>query len=378
MAMKVRWCNPIMDQEMIDAAATSLRDEKLIMGESVLKFEEEFAHYCGVKHAISVSSGTNALFFTLLSLGANGKKYATAASSFIASSNSIVQAGGTPVFFDVNAEYTLSPERLEAPILNCSCATPEECTCAHLDGILPVHLYGHPCKMDEIMEIAEKRGIPVVEDACQAHGATYKGKKCGSIGTAGCFSFYSTKNMTVGGDGGMITTNDDKLAASIEKYRNCGRKTFYEHDVVGYTSRLNTANAAIGRVQLRHLDEWNEKRRQLAGEYFKCLENALQVTLPPRETADVKPAFHLFSIKHAQRDAFRDYLKNQGIETGMNYPVSLPLQPVYANLGHKVGDFPQSESLSKGVVCLPMHTKLTNEDVHLVCNAIMEFEEGMG
>ena len=363
MAMKIRWCSPVMDQEMIDAASASLRDEKLIMGESVSKFEEEFARYCGVKHAISVSSGTNALFFVFLALGINARKVATQASSFIASSNSIVQAGGSPVFMDVNAEYTLDPEKLA------------ECTTT-LAGVLPVHLYGHPCMMDEIMETAEKRGIPVVEDACQAHGATYKGKKCGSIGAAGCFSFYSTKNMTVGGDGGMITTNDDKLAEAIEKYRNCGRKTFYEHDVLGYTSRLNTANAAIGRVQLRHLDEWNAIRRTLAKEYFKHLEHAPQVVLPPRETADVKPAFHLFSIKHAKRDSLREYLKSQGIETGMNYPVSLPLQPVYANLGHKAGDFPQSESLSQGVICLPMHVKLSNDDVRSVCDAIIKFEEG--
>jgi perosamine synthetase len=357
----IRWCNPVIDKEMVDAASDALLNEKLIMGESVFKFEEEFAKYCGVKHAISVSSGTNALFFTLLSLGVKGKKYATPASSFIASSNSIVQAGGTPLFLDINSEHTI-----DAGLVQKSAGS--------IDGILPVHLYGHPCLMAEIMEVAESKGIPVVEDACQAHGATYRGKKCGGIGTAGCFSFYSTKNLTVGGDGGMITTNDDKLAAAIEKLRNCGRKTFYEHDVIGYTSRLNTANAAIGRVQLRRLDSWNAKRRQLASKYFSLLGGMDGIGLPPRETAEVKPAFHLFSIKHKERDALKEFLKQKGIETGTNYPVSLPLQPVYVEmLGHKPGDFPSSESLSAQVLCLPMHTLLTDENVKEVCDTIGEF-----
>ena len=276
----IHWCNPIIDQEMADAASHALLNEKLIMGESVFKFEEEFAKYCGVKHAISVSSGTNALFFTFLALGIKGKRIGTTASSFIASANSIVQAGGKPVFYEINDDYTLDPSALPAN--------------GSLSGLLPVHLYGHPCRMDEIMEYADRLGIPVVEDACQAHGAIYKGNRCGAIGTAGCFSFYSTKNMTVGGDGGMITTNDDRLAAEIEKLRNCGRKTFYEHDVIGYTSRLNTANAAIGRIQLRRLDFWNEKRRELAGEYFKHLEGA-GIGLPPGNTgceACIPPVLH--------------------------------------------------------------------------------------
>ncbi|MFA4982708.1 MAG: DegT/DnrJ/EryC1/StrS family aminotransferase [Candidatus Micrarchaeia archaeon] len=351
-----------MDKEMADAAAYSLLNEKLIMGESVFKFEEEFARYCGTSHAISVSSGTNALFFTFLALGIRGKSIGTTASSFIASANSIVQAGGKPAFYDINGDYTLEPENL-----------PKD---GSLSGLLPVHLYGHPCRMDEIAEYAQKRGIPVVEDACQAHGAVYRGKRCGSIGTAGCFSFYSTKNLTVGGDGGMITTNDDKLASEIEKLRNCGRKTFYEHDVIGYTSRLNTANAAIGRIQLKRLDAWNGKRRSLAAQYFRSLEG-LGIGLPPKETADVKPAFHLFSIKHKERGALQAYLKGRGIETGTNYPVSLPLQPVYREmLGHKEGDFPKSEELSAQVLCLPMHVNLTEADVKEVCDAIAEFRAG--
>ncbi len=360
----IRWCNPVIDKEMADAAAYSLVNEKLIMGESVFKFEEEFARYCGAKHAISVSSGTNALFFTFLALGIKGKQIGTAASSFIASANSIVQAGGKPVFYDINNEHTLDPAALSND--------------GSVSGLLPVHLYGHPCKMDEILEYANNQGIPVIEDACQAHGAIYKKKRCGAIGTAGCFSFYSTKNMTVGGDGGMIITDDDKLASEIEKLRNCGRKTFYEHDVIGYTSRLNTANAAIGRIQLRRLDGWNEKRRELASEYFKHL-NGTDIGLPPEETKDVKPAFHLFSIKHKRRDMLKEFLKQKGVETGTNYPVSLPLQPVYREmLGHKEGDFPKSEELSAQVLCLPMHVNLKHDEVKEVCDAIMEFEAKNG
>lgn len=357
----IRWCSPVMDKEMVDAASHSLLNEKLIMGESVFKFEEEFAAYCGVDRAISVSSGTNALFFVLHVLNSNGRQIATPASSFIASPNSIVHARGKPMFFDINDEYTLDGSLLSK-------------SSGKIDGVLPVHLYGHPCRMDELEEFAQKKGIPLVEDACQAHGASYKGKKCGSFGTAGCFSFYSTKNLTVGGDGGMITTNDAKLASDIEKLRNCGRKTFYEHDVIGYTSRLNSANAAIGRVQLKRLDEWNAKRRELAKQYFGLLKDCPQVGLPPGETADVKPAFHLFSITHRKRDALKEFLKQKGIETGTNYPVSLPLQPVYAEmLGHKKGDFPKSELLSDTVLCLPMHVNLAPADVKEVCAAIIEF-----
>lgn len=360
----IRWCNPIIDKEMLDAATNALTNEKLIMGESVFKFEEEFAAYCGTTHAISVSSGTNALFFTFLALGIKEKKIGTTASSFIASSNSIVQAEGEPLFFDINQEYTIDTGKLASHA-------------GQMGGILPVHLYGHPCRMDEISEYAQKRGIPVVEDACQAHGAIYNGRRAGSLGTAGCFSFYSTKNMTVGGDGGMITTNDDGLAKTIEKYRNCGRKTFYEHDVIGYTSRLNSVNAAIGRVQLRRLDSWNEKRRELAKEYFRHLSNAI-FSLPPQETADVKPAFHLFSIMHPKRDQLKEFLKQRGIETGTNYPISLPLQPVYSYLRHKKGDFPRSEELSDQVLCLPMHVNLSSHDVKAVCDAILEFGEKNG
>jgi len=232
--------------------------------------------------------------------------------------------------------------------------------------------------MDELLEFSERKGIPIIEDACQAHGAEFSGRRCGSFGAAGCFSFYSTKNLTVGGDGGMVTTNDSKLASEIEKLRNCGRKSFYEHDAIGYTSRLNTANAAIGRVQLRRLDGWNEKRREIANLYFKGLAGT-SVALPPKGDGKAMPVFHLFSIRHGKRDAMREFLKQKGVETGMNYPVSLHLQPVYAGMfGYAPGTFPNSEALSSGVLCLPMHVNLRAEDVKFVCDSIVEFEAKHG
>ncbi len=258
--MKVPIAQPVMTEKMIEAAANALRNERLTLGESVYKFEEAFARMCGTKHAIALSSGTAALQLALQAADVKcGDKVLTSAMSFVATSNSFVAFGGEPVFTDVDyGDFNLDPAKLKLD--------------KGTKAIIPVHLYGYPARMDEINEVAAKHGAVVVEDACQAHGAKYKGKRAGALGLMGCFSFYPTKNMHVGGDGGMVTTNDQKLADLVKRLRHCGRKGQYEHDLIGTTARLNSANAAVGIEQLKMLPQWNEKRRAVAAKYDSMLK----------------------------------------------------------------------------------------------------------
>ncbi|HOB39377.1 MAG TPA: DegT/DnrJ/EryC1/StrS family aminotransferase [Methanomassiliicoccaceae archaeon] len=352
---------PIATKEMIEAAANALANERLVMGESVFKFEEEFARYIGTEHAVSVSSGTDALILAMIALDVRGHDVLTTPFSFVATATSIVHAGGTPLFSDVsNEDYNIDPLAIKTNID------------ANMYGIMPVDIFGYPAKMDEIAEAAGPN-VKIIEDACQAHGASYKGEKCGAFGDVGCFSFYPTKNMTVGGDGGMITTNDERLANELRKLRDCGRVSRYEHDVFGFTSRLNTANAAFGRVQLRHLDEWNERRRSIARRYAGNLKDVDSIVLPPMGMKDIEPVFHLFAIRCDDRDALARHLGENGIDTAVHYPIPIHMQAAYRNAyEYKGGEFPISEQLSKQMLSLPMFPEMTNEQVDRVCQAINE------
>jgi len=230
--------------------------------------------------------------------------------------------------------------------------------------------------MDEIREAAGEN-VKIIEDACQAHGALYKGRKAGSLGDAACFSFYATKNMTVGGDGGMITTDDDRLAADLRKLRDCGRVSRYVHDVFGFTARLNTANAAFGRVQLKHLDEWNERRRAIARRYAEKLKDVPEVVLPPMGSKDIVPVFHLFVIQVDDRDALARSLEARNIDTAVHYPVPIHLQPVYKDaFGFSKGSYPESERLADRVLSLPVFPTLTDEEVDRVCEAVIDHYGG--
>ncbi len=364
--MRIPLSKPQVTDEMIEAVSNALRSERLVLGESVFRFEEAFARYIGTDHAVSVSSGTAALALSLIALGVKGKGVVTTSLSFIATANSIVQAGGTPRFSDVSeADFNLDPTRLKGIVTSGDAA------------LLPVHLFGHPCRMDELADIAEKRNFKVVEDAAQAHGATFKGKKVGSIGDLGCFSFYSTKNMTVGGDGGMVTTNDGQLAKEIAKLRDCGRVSRYVHDVIGFTARLNTANAAFGLVQLRHLDEWNERRRAIALRYSKHLGHEEKILLPPMGGSGVVPVFHLFAVRCERRDELARHLAEKGIESGVHYPLPIHLQPVYREMyGFEHGAFPVSEKLSETLLSLPMYPSLSDDDVKYICEQVLSFFGG--
>jgi perosamine synthetase len=354
---------PEMDQEMIEAAAHALSSERLVMGESVFKFEEAFAKYIGVKRAVSISSGTDALILALLAIDCQGKEVITTPFSFIATANTVFHAHGKPRFCDVRADdYNLDASKIGKAVRK------------NTKAIMPVHLFGHPCDMTEINELAQEKGLKVVEDACQAHGAVYKGKKAGALGDVGCFSFYPTKNMNVGGDGGMVTTDDEDLANQVAKLRDCGRTTRYSHDVMGFTSRLNTANAAIGLVQLKRLDGWNERRRAVAKRYYSKLKGVAGVDLPPKADANKVPVYHCYAICVERRDDLAKYLADQGIATAVHYPIPIHQQPAYiGQVDQRLGDMPVSEKLSQRIMSIPVFPSMTDEQVDRVCETLKGF-----
>ncbi|HVH14722.1 MAG TPA: DegT/DnrJ/EryC1/StrS family aminotransferase [Candidatus Angelobacter sp.] len=360
---RIHLASPIIDAEMKAAAVSALENEMMVMGESVFKFEEEFAHYCGTKYAVSTASGTAALSVTFQALNiGHGSEVITTSFSFIATANSIVHAGADPIFADVeDSGMNLSPSKTRAKIGSKTRA------------LMPVHLYGHPARISEFHDIAVESGLSLIEDACQAHGAEFNGRKIGSIGDAGCFSFYPAKNMTVGGDGGMITTNNEELADAARSIRDCGRdkNSKYYHGRIGFTSRLNTVNAAIGRIQLKRLEAWNQARRRLAERYRKELENVKEVILPPLEASIEKAVYHLFVIRTKLRDQVKNRLAENGIETGIHYPRPIHLQTPYRQgYGYAEGTFPRSESLSKEVLSLPMYPTLTDDELVRICEAL--------
>jgi len=348
---------------MEEAAVNALRNERFILGESVDKFEEDFAKYVGTDYAVSVSSGTNALHLALIAAGLTiGGEIITVASSYIATSNSILHANGTPVFCDINDEYVIDTNEVKSKIAK------------NTRGIMPVHLYGHPADIDEINSIAEKNNMFVIEDCAQSHGAFYKGKMTGNYGLMGCFSFYSTKNMTVCGDGGMVTTNDEKASEKIKLLRNHGQHPKDVHSILGYTARLNTVNAAIGRVQLKHLPKWVEERRHIAKKYKELLGDVDEIVLPPGDTNIKKPAYHLFEIRTEKRDDLLKYLRDNKIICLIHYPTPIPYQPLYKNMfGFKEGGFPKSEILSAQAMDLPIFPGLDDDQVKYVSEKIHEF-----
>jgi perosamine synthetase len=360
---------PIFLPEMKEAAIDALTNDRFVGGENVAKFEEEFANFVGTKYAIALSSGTAALDFILMALRVKGQKVVTTTWSFIASANSILHAGGNPVFADISdSDYCLDPNEASAQLRDGARA------------ILPVHIYGQPVDFDALSALADNYRVPIIEDACQAHGATYKGHNIGSLGIAAAFSFYPSKNMTVLGDGGMVTTNDESIANQISKIRDSGRTSQYEHDILGYTARLNTVNAAIGRVQLKYLQQWNERRRSIAKAYSEKLSDIVPaIGLPPAPNKDAQPVYHQFVIRTKERDDLKKHLLENGIQCNIHYPIPIHLQPLYVNLfGFKEGMFPKSELLAKECLSLPMHPFLSHEDVNYICEEIASFFSSRG
>ncbi len=336
-------------QEMEDAALDSLRNESFVGGESVLKFEEEFARYIGTKYAVSVNSGNSALQISLMPLGISNKsKVATPTNSFIASANCIRMINAKPILTDIYS----NDGSMDVTNVNKS-----------VNAIIPVHIYGNPCNFNLVKEFAEEQKIPIIEDACQAHGALYKDKKVGSISDVGCFSFYPTKNMTVGGDGGMATTNNEEIALKIKSIRDNGRKTKNEFDKLGFTMRLNTVNAAIGRIQLKHLDEKNSRRREIVTLYKKNLSH--DCILP--ENVNGKSVYHQIVLKSEKRDDIRKELRENEIGSAIYYEKPIHMQPIYEEYGY---DLPNSEKFSKQIMSLPSYPSLTNEQIKVISECV--------
>ena len=347
--MKIPFFVQEFTEEMENAALEALRNESFVGGESVSKFEEEFAKYTGTKYAVSVNSGNSALQISLMSLGISDKsKVITPTNSFIASANCIRMVNAQPILSDIDSRDGC---------IDVSSVTEKA------DAIIPVHIYGNPCDFDSVKSLAEQQKIPIIEDACQAHGAIFKGKKVGSLGDVGCFSFYPTKNMTVGGDGGMTTTDNEETALEIRSIRDNGRKTKNEFDKLGFTMRLNTVNAAIGRVQLKHLDEKNSRRREIVGIYRKKL--AEDCILP--ENLEGKSVYHQIVIKHEKRDDVRKALLDNDIGCAIYYEKPIHMQEIYQEYGLTL---PNSEKFSKEIMSLPSYPSLTDEQVEIIAESV--------
>lgn len=333
-------------------------------GPFVEQFENEFASFCQTKYAVGVNSGTSALWLALLGLGVGqGDEVITVPNTFIATAEAISYCGAKPVFVDIDEQtYNMNPELLEQAI------TPKT------KAIIPVHIFGQMADMDPILEIAKRHRLFVVEDACQAHGATYKGKSAGSMGDAGCFSFYPGKNLGAYGEGGAVTTNNSELAARIKMLRDHGQSKKYQHDLIGWNARLEGIQAAILSVKLKHLSEWNERRRNHARTYSEALSNVNGV-IPPKEAAYGKHVYHVYATQIKSRDQFLKYLFERGIGYGIHYPIPIHITRAYQFLGLERGIFPIAERCCEELVSLPMYAEITNEQIEYVINKIRYFLE---
>lgn len=353
---------PTVTKEMGSAAADVLNNEIMVGGESVHKFEEEFAEFIGSDFAASVNSGSSAILLTFRALGLRpGEKIIVPSATFIATLAGPTILGATPVFCEIGEDYVVSTKSIADIVSRYSC-----------QYIMPVHLYGYPCDMSAIREVAESKRLTVIEDVAQAHGARFDGRRTGSFGEASIFSFYPTKNMTVGGDGGMVTTNNKKIYDSVVKMRDVGRKTKYTHDEMGYTLRLNTMNAAIGRIQLRHLEEWNGRRRDIASSYNRELRGIKELALPQYKNGTCEPVYHIYAVRTRNRNLLGTWLHMNGVATGVHYPIPVHKQPACEKYQDFVNlDF--TEEWSQTVLSLPMYPHLTEKDQSHIIDMIQDF-----
>ena len=333
-------------------------------GPFVESFEKRFAEYCQSAHALGVGSGTDALWMALLGLGVGrGDEVITVPMTFIATTEAISYAGATPVFVDIDEKtYTMDPSKLEAAI------TPRT------KAIIPVHLFGQMADMDPIMEIADRHGIPVVEDAAQAHGAEYNGKRAGSFGAAGCFSFYPGKNLGAFGEGGAVTSSDEELVESMQMFRDHGQSKKYHHKVIGWNCRLDGIQGAVLEIKLRHLESACDRRAAHAAYYNEALAGTDGLILP--ETASGRRhVFHIYPVRVPRREEFMTYLQEQGIGCGIHYPIPVHLQEAYSELGLGPGSFPVSEACADEFVSLPMFPELTEAQRERVVEVVKAYAE---
>ena len=393
-----------LEEEMVEVFRECLRNASFVGGPQVQAFEEEFAQFCETKYCVAVSSGTDALRFALIAAGiGSGDEVITVPNTFIATTEAISQTGATPAFVDIDERtYNMDPNKLEdylksrklqdasrkvltqnPPLTpNASHLTPQP------KAVLPVHLYGQPADMDSILEIADRYGLIVIEDACQAHGALYysekskKWRKAGSMGRVAAFSFYPGKNLGACGEGGAVTTHDEGIAQKIRMLRDHGQAKKYYHELEGYNGRLDAIQCGILRIKLKHLPDWNEKRRQNASRYNELLSSnsqpatrnpELDTLIPPYEPPWSKAVYHLYIIRAKKRDELQKFLLENGIGTGLHYPIPLHLQNPYKNLNLPNGSYPITEKVANEILSLPMFPQLTPEQIEYVVEKIKQF-----
>lgn len=353
-----------VEHEVLPMVREAMENAAYIGGPQVTGFEAEFGNFCGSKYCVGVNSGTDALRFALIAAGVGpGDEVITVPHTFIATTEAISQVGAKPVFVDIDLEtYNMDVSKIAGAI------TPRT------RAIVPVHIYGQPADMDPISEVAHKNDLVVIEDACQAHGALYKGKRAGSMGLTGCFSFYPGKNLGAYGEAGAVVTHSEDMARKIRMIRDHGQAKKYYHDMEGYNGRLDAIQAGVLRIKLRRLEAWNQSRRQNAAHYNELLSRIKGVTVPV-EPDGYRHVYHLYVILADDRDLLQKCLDKKGVSTGLHYPVPLHLQKAYANQGHKEGDFPVTESVARRVLSLPMFPELAKEQVEYVADCIRQFME---
>lgn len=344
----------------VDAAVLGvLASTQYVLGEQVAEFEREFAAYCGTKHAIAVNTGTSALHLALIAAGVGpGDEVITVPFTFVATASAICYVGARPVFIDVEpVTLTMNPDQLEAAI------TPRT------KAIVPVHLYGQMADMDAIIEIADRYQLPIVEDACQAHGAEYRGRRAGSVGALGCFSFYPGKNLGACGEGGIVTTDNDDHAKMLRMLRDWGQEQRYHHTLKGFNYRMDGIQGAILRVKLSHLDTWTNARRMHAAHYSSLLQGMANLAIPV-ELPDRRHVYHIYAIRTRLREGLQRALHADGIQTGLHYPIPVHLQEAHADLGYELGDFPVAERAAREVLSLPIYPEMTARQIEQVAASV--------
>lgn len=362
-----------LEEELLDVVRKALRSAHFVGGEAVESFEQDFAAFCGTQHAIGVGSGTDALRLALIAAGVGeGDTVVTVPNTFIATSEAISQTGANVAFVDIDEQtYTMDPVKLEQYLG----------THPPVKAVIPVHLYGQMCDMDAILELAGKYNFLVIEDACQSHGAEYfssvhnKWFKAGSLGAAAAFSFYPGKNLGACGEGGAVTTNDPEIARKVRMLRDHGQAKKYYHEMEGYNGRLDAIQAGFLKIKLRHLPDWNNKRRAAAQKYSELLSEIPGIIIP-YEPDWSKAVYHLYVIRLANREELQKHLAEENIGSALHYPVPLHLQNAYAPLGLKQGSFPVTEKTAGEILSLPMFPQLTPEMQQLVARSINTFAAG--
>jgi dTDP-4-amino-4,6-dideoxygalactose transaminase len=369
-----------IEHEILPMVKEAMENAAFIGGPQVSGFETEFAAFCDSKYGVGVNSGTDALRFALMAAGVGpGDEVITVAHTFIATTEAVSQVGAKPVFVDIDPKtYNMDPNKLDEYLnkrlkeVGSGLQPPASSLQQQPKAVIPVHIYGQPADMDPILDIAKKKNLVVIEDACQAHGSLYQGKKAGSMGLVGCFSFYPGKNLGAYGEGGAVVTQSEDVANKIRMIRDHGQAKKYYHDMEGYNGRLDAIQAGVLRIKLKRLAKWNEARRRNA-QYYKELLSPIKGVTVPNEADGCRHVYHLYVILVDDREGLQKYLNEKGVGTGLHYPVPLHLQKAYSYQGYKEGDFPVTESVAKRLLSLPMFPELTRAQIEYVADCIKQF-----